>query len=279
MKLVVALSGGIDSVVLLDMLVKTGKHNLVVAHFDHGMREDSAADARFSEGLALKHGLLFELGQGGLGALASEDAARSARYEFLFDVAEKYQARLVTAHHMDDTVETVALNIQRGTRWRGLAGMSDERILRPLQNRTKSELIEYALEEGLEWCEDETNLQDVYRRNIIRRQLSQFSSEQKHQIFELWQSQKLLRREIEREIRLGDFPIFSRYFMTMINESTARELLYSYVLDGFGISLLGGQLDQLLLAIKVGRPGTQWQVGSGLTIFVLGREWRAEGAE
>ena len=57
MKIIVAVSGGIDSVVLLDMLARSGGHNLVVAHFDHGMRDDSAADARFVELLAAKYGL------------------------------------------------------------------------------------------------------------------------------------------------------------------------------------------------------------------------------
>ena len=57
MKIIVAVSGGIDSVVLLDMLARSGEHELVVAHFDHGMRDDSAADARFVELLAAKYGL------------------------------------------------------------------------------------------------------------------------------------------------------------------------------------------------------------------------------
>lgn len=279
MKIVVALSGGVDSVVLLDELVRSGEHEIIVAHFDHGIREDSLAGARFSEGLAQYYGLPFEVRHGGLGVSASENTARLARYAFLFEVAEKYQARLATAHHLDDLVETIALNIQRGTRWRGLACMSDERIWRPLLKRTKSELMEYAVSRGLEWCEDETNQHETYRRNILRKKLAGLPYGSKLRLHELWRLQHDLSRQIAREIEQGDFPISLRYFMIMIDSATARELLYSYILRVFSVSLLASQLDYLLLAIRTGKSGTYWQAGNRVTAFLLDREWRAEMIE
>lgn len=92
MKYVVAVSGGVDSVVLLDMLVKTGEHELVVAHFDHGIRNESTDDANFVAGLAAQYGLPFKVTQGHLGSAASEELARNKRYEFLKGLADSEAA-------------------------------------------------------------------------------------------------------------------------------------------------------------------------------------------
>jgi tRNA(Ile)-lysidine synthase len=82
MKYLVAVSGGIDSVVLLHKLVAAGEHELVVAHFDHGIREDSAEDARFVKGLAEHYGLPFVMKREELGKTAGEEQARTRRYAF-----------------------------------------------------------------------------------------------------------------------------------------------------------------------------------------------------
>ena len=273
MNIIVAVSGGIDSVVLLDMLARSGGHNLVVAHFDHGMRDDSAADARFVELLAAKYGLEFVSQREDLSG-ASEAQARDRRYGFLFGEAHKRQAKLATAHHLDDLVETIALNVNRGTRWRGLASMNDDRIWRPLVNRTKSELKDYAAENRLEWVEDETNSTDAYSRNRIRRKVAPLSDSTKLSLYSLWQKQVSLKQEIVREIQGSDFPVQSRYFMTMIERGVAIELLYEFVLGSTGVSLLTGQLDRLHLAIKVGRIGTIWQIAGGVEISLNRQNWR-----
>ena len=304
MNVLVAVSGGVDSVVLLHMLV-TGRLSipvadngascrlqgeelfseftsgnqaeglappLAIAHFDHGMRPDSVADARFVRGLAARYGLEFVERREELSG-ASEERARARRYAFLFEEAEKRQARVVTAHHLDDVVETIALNIQRGTRWRGLACMSDERMERPLLNRTKSELEAYATEHRLEWVEDETNQQNIYSRNRMRRRLASLSPTAKQQLSELRQTQLQLRQEIRREIGEGDFPVWSRHFVTMIDEAVAVELLYEHILGTTGVSLLSEQLYRLLLAIKTGRPGTTWQLGGGVVVEMGKKDW------
>jgi tRNA(Ile)-lysidine synthase len=168
---VVAVSGGVDSVVLLDMLVKNQNDStLIVAHFDHGIREDSNDDDYFVKQLAAKYGLDFVHAKGNLGENASEDTARTARYRFLFDVVKRYKADgLFTAHHQDDLIETALINILRGTNRRGLSSLrSNEHILRPLLNKTKESLVEYAKENNLTWHEDSTNQEVKYLRNYIR---------------------------------------------------------------------------------------------------------------
>jgi tRNA(Ile)-lysidine synthetase-like protein len=275
MNVVVAVSGGVDSVVLLDILA-TGQltvSSVTVAHFDHGMRETSAADARFVKALAEKYGVKYVSKREELKG-CSEDEARRRRYEFLFQVAHEHQATLVTAHHLDDVVETVALNLARGTQWRGLAGMSHPEIWRPLTNRTKSELRAYAAERRLEWVEDETNQTDAYTRNRMRKKLASLSPVDKRKIYDLWQNQRVLRREIEEEITRGSLPIHSRYFMIMVEESVAITILYQYMLTKCGVSLLSSQLNRLLFAIKTARPGTLWQIGGGIEIEMSKLKWR-----
>jgi moderate conductance mechanosensitive channel len=95
---IIAVSGGIDSVVLLDLMSRTEK-DLVVAHFDHGIREDSASDARFVEALSDRYKIQFVCRREKLGADASEELARQRRYEFLRGVATDFDGVIVTAHH------------------------------------------------------------------------------------------------------------------------------------------------------------------------------------
>src|SRR5580704_3560158 len=104
---VVAVSGGVDSVVLLHRLQKQPGLRLVVAHFDHGMREDSAEDRRFVKALAQAYGAPFVYDEGHLGSGTSEAEAREARYNFLRRVQAASDAQaIVTAHHQDDLLET-----------------------------------------------------------------------------------------------------------------------------------------------------------------------------
>ena len=287
MTLIVAVSGGVDSVVLLDMLV-TG-HVLVedndvlrrpclvvVAHFDHGIREDSAADARFVEGVAQRYGLTYVSTREELGSGASEESARARRYEFLREVAATYKGQIVTAHHLDDLVETIVLNIQRGTRWRGLAAMNNAHIVRPLLKRTKSELIAYALGRRLEWVEDETNNRDTYQRNRIRTLTTPLPLQVKQQLYTLWQAQHDMRQKIGEEIGKRHFPITSRHFLMMIEPDVGRELLYEWVLQNCGVSLLSSQLDYALHGIKLGRPGARLEIGQGIEVCLTKRTWSVQ---
>lgn len=312
MTYVVAVSGGVDSVVLLDMVMSgvialeadagdTGALRqlqgeeqsseltsgdaaegqappVIVAYFDHGMRSDSAADARFVEGLAQTYGVRYETRREEL-AGRSEEAARTRRYAFLDEVAAEHDGVVVTAHHADDVVETMALNIQRGTRWRGMACMDDERRLRPLQERTKNELIAYAVEQRLEWVEDATNRLDTYARNRVRKKLSALPSATHQALRNIRRDQLAKRREIDREISEGDFPVYERYFMTMISREVAYELLYVEFLRVYGVSLLADQLAYALLAIKTGRVRTRWQIGQGVELELLAKTWRVQMQE
>lgn len=264
MKCILAVSGGVDSVVLLDLMQRYGKYELAVAHFDHGIRAESAADARFVAALAERYRLPFYSERQELGSQANEALARSRRYNFLHKLANQLNGVVVTAHHQEDIIETVAINLQRGSRWRGLSGMSDWQIVRPLKGWTKQRIYDYAAKYRLEWVEDETNSSQRYLRNQLRGLIQQrLDRDSNSKVYELWQRQRLLRREIELELEKFDGQMSSRYFLIQIEEKLALELLYYFVLRRTGVSLLGRQLEQALIAIKVGRAGTVWQLGGG----------------
>ncbi|HSW77996.1 MAG TPA: tRNA lysidine(34) synthetase TilS [Candidatus Chromulinivoraceae bacterium] len=274
MRYLLAISGGIDSVVLLDMLVADGGHELLVAHFDHGIRDDSAADARFVEQLAKKYGLSFVTKREELGKKASEELARDRRYVFLRGEAKKHQAQLVTAHHADDIIETIAINILRGTGWRGLAVLDAPDITRPLLQLTKQDIRTYARIKRLEWVEDSTNSETQYLRNRVRRAItSLLPLENKQGLLDLWRSQLVIKNAIEREANvLARGTEHSRYFFTQIDPPVATELL-KIIIASEGVSATRPQLEHTLLAIKVARPGSSQDISEGSVITFTQRSF------
>lgn len=265
---IVAVSGGIDSVVLLDSLARQGDNELIVAHFDHGIRPESDADARFVEALAIKYGLVFKMRREELGPTASEDHARTRRYTFLNEVAKKHDAIIVTAHHEDDVIETIAINLQRGTGWRGLAVLDNPSVVRPLLAMTKSDIRQYALKNDLEWVEDETNRSDAYLRNQLRFRINaKLGDVSKKTVIDLWQRQRQLKQRIDKETSelLAFQTPYSRYFFTHIDDTVARELLWA-VLAHQKLSLTGPARQRLLHAIKTAKPGSMFEAGASIIV-------------
>lgn len=249
--------------VLLDMLVRERQHELIVAHFDHGIRSDSHLDAELVKRAAEEYGLHFEMKREELGPGTSEEMARNRRYAFLKEVARKHDAALVTAHHLDDLVETVAINLVRGTGWRGLAVLGSQ-VHRPLLDTDKRELITYARTHGIRWREDETNASDMYLRNRLRRRTHKLTEGDKRELRALHAHQKALRQAIDKEVAqlVGEGPNYSRYFFTHIPAAVAVECLRS-ITKG---ALTRPQLLRLLNAIKVSRPGSLYEAGNGIKI-------------
>jgi tRNA(Ile)-lysidine synthase len=187
---VVAVSGGADSVALLRALSALkrehgGAGNLVACHFHHRLRAEADEDARFVADLSGRLSLPYEQGEAGVGALARhrrdgiEAAAREARYSFLQSTAEKCGARyVVTGHTLDDQVETVLFNILRGTGLAGVAGMTLARplgpavsLVRPMLTVRRIDLLAYLEEIGQAYRTDSTNACTDFSRNRLRHEL------------------------------------------------------------------------------------------------------------
>jgi tRNA(Ile)-lysidine synthetase-like protein len=265
----VAVSGGIDSVVLLDQLAANTANELIVAHFDHGIRQDSADDARFVAGLAAHYGAQFVSRREELGSQASEEQARRRRYAFLRTVAKEHQAIIITAHHADDVIETIAINLQRGTGWRGAAVLHTPGILRPLLTMTKAEIRSYAFENRLEWVEDSTNASDKYLRNRLRQRVaSTLSTTQKAALLALWRRQLELRAKIDSELAAYcEQQEFSRHYLTQVDEQAAAELLRAAIVSRTQLSPTRPQLSRAILAIKTAQPHTTFELGGGVRLL------------
>jgi tRNA(Ile)-lysidine synthase len=184
----VAVSGGLDSVTLLhalDLLRDEAKLRLCVAHVHHGLRGEAAdLDEALVAELAGERGLAFARARIDPHSIRTgvpqsarptlQEAARRLRHAALEELREQRGADCVaTAHHLDDQVETVLMRLLRGTSPDGLGGMApvspDGRRVRPLLAVARAEIEAFARSQGLRWREDESNASDAYTRNRLRR--------------------------------------------------------------------------------------------------------------
>ncbi|MBR5957804.1 MAG: tRNA lysidine(34) synthetase TilS [Salinivirgaceae bacterium] len=178
--LLAAVSGGADSSVMLHLLAQ-GRFKVSVAHCNFKLRgADADADEQFVSQLAEKYGMPFFSISFDTTAYAAEHkisiemAARELRYNWFAQLsAEHGFDRILTAHHLDDNVETMILNICRGTGINGLAGISivNSSIVRPLLFASRQQIEDYAAANGLAFRTDATNLTDDYQRNIVRHRI------------------------------------------------------------------------------------------------------------
>jgi tRNA(Ile)-lysidine synthetase-like protein len=186
--LLVGVSGGRDSAVLLHALVRAGFRQAIVCHLDHALRPESRDDAAFVLKQADDYGLISETAEVDVKQLAKDEklsieaAGRSARYEFFAEVARAHWCpRVILAHHADDQVETFLLNLLRGSGGRGLTGMRPISIReehggrlevhRPLLDVWREEIIAYADRHGVKFREDVSNLDRKFARNRVRHDL------------------------------------------------------------------------------------------------------------
>ncbi|HVM88519.1 MAG TPA: tRNA lysidine(34) synthetase TilS [Puia sp.] len=191
-KLLLAVSGGLDSVVLCELCYRAG-YDFVIAHCNFQLRgEESDLDEDFVNKIARKYGKTFFLKKFDTADYATEKkisiqvAARELRYAWFLDIAGGYRPGLpipdfdlpapnciVTAHHFDDNIETVLMNFFKGTGITGLHGILPKKgkITRPLLFVKKEELKQFAVNNCLQWREDRSNESDKYTRNYFRHQI------------------------------------------------------------------------------------------------------------
>ena len=177
-KVVVGVSGGPDSICLLNVLHEL-KYNICVAHINHGLRENAVIDEKFVTDFCksinvpcfVKRVNLKE----NLFGMTLEEAGRKVRYDFFHEIMEKENCtKIATAHNSNDNAETVIMNIIRGSGMSGLKGIEpirDDVIVRPLIEGTRKEIEKYCLNKNLNPRHDESNDETIYTRNKIRLEL------------------------------------------------------------------------------------------------------------
>lgn len=185
--ILVAVSGGADSMALLGVLHQQG-YRIIAASFDHQIRPDSASDVDFVRSFCENHLIPFIAGAGDVPGeaakqhLSLEEAARQKRYQFLFNTAEDHKCKAIaTGHTMDDQAETVVMHFIRGAGLAGLKGIlpvttlaqfsPDIKLIRPLLDWHRAETLEYCRKIGITPRSDSTNTNQSYPRNRIRAEL------------------------------------------------------------------------------------------------------------
>lgn len=191
-KVVVATSGGPDSMMLLNILKNIEGIEVICAHVNHNVRKESEAEFEFVKKYCEDRNIPFE------GMKIKEytpgnfqDTARKIRYKFFEDVVKRYKAKcLATAHHGDDLIETIMMNIVRGSDLKGYAGFRSVvekegyKIIRPLIYFSKEEIYSYIDKYKIPYVIDESNAKDIYTRNRYRKELLPFLKKEEKNVHE-----------------------------------------------------------------------------------------------
>lgn len=275
-KYIVAVSGGVDSMVLLDVLSKLPELELVIAHFDHGIRAGSEEDEALVVDAAGRYGLPFAIGKGGLGPKTSEADARQARYAFLREVQEDFEAgAIITAHHQDDLIETALINVLRGTGPRGLSAIkANQKLLRPLIDVPKKEILDYAKTNNLQWREDPTNSDENYLRNYLRlKVLPDLAASDRQQLLANIDRAGDARQQIEpiiNDLVLAVAPSgqINRPKFTNLPLDLAAEVLMTLLRDAGYSQFDRKNIDRALIAIKTAKAGSQHSIYKDMVLKV-----------
>ena len=273
MKLILAVSGGVDSMALLAMYKQA---DIVVVHIDHGTRKSSAEDADFVRRKCQELGVKFyetklELGEG-----VSEELARKKRYEFLKTIQEKEGGTLCTAHHLDDVLESIAINLIRGTGWRGLTPFYGDELVRPfiIAKMWKRDVLKFAGEQKICFRQDPSNYEIDYLRNRVRERMNELDKTARADIVNLFEKQNELRGKIEKLVtELAKQTVVGKNFhkkelFLTADEKVAIEVLREICLM-HGYSLTRKQLGDFLLAIKTYAPHKKFNLPKNHFVTIL----------
>jgi tRNA(Ile)-lysidine synthase len=239
---------------------------LTIAHFNHNLRPDSNQDEALVRDFAAKHSIRFVSKQANL-ADHSEATARRARHEFLTSVTK---TTIATAHHLDDLCETIAINLSRGTGWRGLAVLNRPNYIRPLLELQKSEITSLAEEFKVQWREDSTNQSPKYLRNRLRPKIAALPFDTKWKLLKLQRRQAQIAQEINdllqeysSVLQGRNFYIFAKNEKSQIYEEALRFWLLQQ-----NIRSTRPEIKRLLNAIQTYQPQKKFQLSSGRFILI-----------
>ena len=214
-RVLLAVSGGLDSMVMTHLFHQI-RQPIAIAHVNFGLRgDDSDGDARFVQNKAQQYGVPFHLTHFGTVAeahkrgISIQMVARDLRYDWFAQlVQQEGYACVATAHHQNDVLETLLLNLVRGTGLAGFHGIAIRQndLIRPLWFATRDELETYAHQQGLQWREDSSNAEDKYARNRLRHHVVPVLMSMNPSLFQtlpqtigkLRAAETLMREELER---------------------------------------------------------------------------------
>lgn len=287
-RLLLAVSGGVDSVVLCELCHKAGFH-FIVAHCNFQLRgEESERDEQFVRSLGEKYGVSvwvkkFDTEQYSMEKKVSiQVAARELRYAWFEELLHEQKANyLLTAHHADDNAETVLMNFCRGTGLQGLTGIPAVagNIRRPLLSFSKEQLLAFAGQSGLLFVEDSSNASSKYTRNLFRNEIIPLIGQAYPQVKENLQDTIRRFTEIEQLYRYATGEIMKKLCRKKGNEVhvpvkqlmafSNRALIYA-VISGFGFT--EKQVDEVL-KLAESASGKYLQAPDGSHRIIRHRHW------
>jgi tRNA(Ile)-lysidine synthase len=284
--LVAMLSGGRDSVCLLDLAVRARGAGAVRAlHVNYRLREESDGDERHCEELCGRLGVALEVAR----PRRREDTgnfqawARDERYAAAARLAEKIEATILTGHTADDQVETILYRLASSPSRRALLGMRprDGRLARPLLTSTRAETTAYCEERGLAWRDDATNEEGGYKRNLLRRELVP-ALERVHPAAQenVLRTAALLREEaelldslVDAELAAGGGTISHRRFAEL--HPALRRLVLQRLADEAAGRPVAGAARFADQVAGLSRGGSTLDLGSGVRAVLEGGVLRA----
>ena len=282
--LILAVSGGVDSMVLLDLVLRYHiVEKIIVAHFDHALRwSESDGDRELVANFCKEKNITFEVEKMDIAVLAKnekqsiESVARKYRYEFLFWMAKKHSAKYtLTAHHRDDQIETAMFNLIRGTKLGGIHALSELSdfdawliLFRPLLSTLKKEIFEYAHEKNIPFREDSSNLDTDYLRNKLRHtilpEFEVINPEYRRAISNFIGYTEELKSWIDEEVRffLWDTMSFSVQDFEKKSSFFQKEILrYLYAQANHGtVGLSEGNIEEMRRFILTANGGTKKEI-------------------
>ncbi len=279
--LLIACSGGRDSMALLHAFVSAEFSKIEVAHCNFQLRnEESDGDEIFIRDYCQKHNIPFHTVRFETSVFAKENsvstqmAARTLRYEWLETVRKERQLHLIAvAHHQDDQVETILLQLIQGTGIHGLKGMlaKNDKIVRPFLNISRQEINQYVEENKISYREDSSNNSTYYKRNFVRHEISpllkKINSNYLQELSEFSQrmqeSEFLFNEQVEKIRKKVLVPWKEGYqlYLTYLLNHPACNTLFHEMLTPFGLGK--EQIKELLLTAK----GLKKENASGQTFY------------
>jgi tRNA(Ile)-lysidine synthase len=235
-KYILAISGGPDSMFLLDNMRKLG-YDFIVAHVNYKKREDSDLDEQIIRNYCQNYSLNFEVKSIKKSEYSPkinfQDQARKIRYEFFQNLAAKYQTKyIVIAHHQGDYLETYLLQKERKSLvdyW-GLpikAKLGKFWILRPLLSFDKNYICQYLLEKKITYANDFTNQLAIYQRNIIRQKLANLSEEEKKELKKEIDEKNQELKEVKKKVRqVSKKFVISPYLFQLFEQNEYSSEIY-----------------------------------------------------
>lgn len=273
-RIVLAASGGLDSMALLDAAASTvPRDRLTIATFDHGTGPAATAACELVARRAASLGVEF-VAERAAAQLTSEEAFRTARWAFLRAAAAKREARIATAHTEDDQIETILMRVMRDAGARGLAALyAESDVLRPFVRVKRSALVQYARAQALVWIEDPSNVSRAYLRNRVRHELlpalRRVWPEADRDLLSIARDAARLRREIEAHVdRIDGLAVLSsgRGLDAPVAAFPSRDaatLFWPAVAAKARITLDRRGLDRLVAFTAASRVGSRIQLAGG----------------